>query len=78
MLDDPDIRLALDLGDQRLGDGPPGLVAVAVDDAGMGVAAFEGRVDLAVDAVEARAPVLQLPDQLGPLADHLLDRVRLA
>ncbi len=76
VLDDPDVRLAADRGDEGLGDGPAGFVAVGVEDAGVRVAAFERRVDLAVDLVEARTPFLQLPDQLGSLADDLFDDLR--
>ncbi len=77
ILDDLDIRPALDGLGQRVGDGPPGLVAVGVDDTCVGVAAFESRIDPAVHPIEARAPVLQLPDQLRPPADNLLDHLAL-
>ena len=61
------------LADQGLGDPAPRRVAVGVGDAGVAVSAFQRDVDLAVDPVELRAPLVKLPDQLRPARDHQLD-----
>ena len=61
-----------------LGEDEAGAVAVGVGHARMAVAAFQCRVDLAVDPVELRAPLSQFLDQFRPLTDHLLDDLGIA
>ena len=55
-----------------------GGVAQGVDDPGVRVAPLAGQGDLAVDLVEVRAPVDQLGDPLGRLADDHLDDLGVA
>ncbi len=55
-----------------------GLVAEGVDDPGVRVASFAAQGDVAVDLVEMRAPVDQLADPHGCLADDHLDDLGVA
>ena len=55
--------------DEGLGDDSACFVAVGVGDARVGVASFEGGGDIAINHIESAAPVEQLPDKPGTLAD---------
>ena len=69
-------------GSGLLDDGPhdlaAGLVAQGVDDPRVRVAPFAAQGDVAVDLVEMRAPVDQLADPIGCLADDHLDDLGVA
>ena len=69
-------------GPGLLDDGPhdlaAGLVAQGVDDPGVRVAPFAAQGDVAVDLVEVGAPVDQLADPVGCLADDHLDDLGVA
>ena len=64
--------------DDRPHDLAAGLVAQGVDDPRVRVAPFAAQGDVAVDLVEVRAPVDQLADPVGRLADDHLDDLGVA
>ena len=67
------LGLCPDPMDDRPHDLAAGLVAERVGDPGVRVAPFAAQRDVAVDLVEVRAPVDQLADPDGRLADDHLD-----
>ena len=78
VLPDPQVLAGADLLDHRPHQLPARRVAQGVDDPRVRVAPFSGQGDVAVDLVEDRAPLDQLADPLGGLADDQLDDLGVA